>query len=152
MRRFFTTCFILILFFACTDDYDNPIPSYPVYIEVDFQTPRDKDLKGTPSFCVYTPKNKKARESIGFGGVLVVNTIYNEYKAFDLSCPNETNRNVIVEVQDDLNAVCPTCGSKFEVILNSSSGICIGGATKYSLRSYYVIRNGNNGMYVRNSQ
>ncbi len=151
MKRIFIVFCILTLAFSCTKEYDNPIPSYPVYIEVDFQTPRDKALKGTPSFCVYTPQNKKARESIGFGGVLVVNTIFNEYKAFDLSCPNEASRSVCVEVQEDLSAVCPTCGSKFQVILDSSSGLCFEGVSKHPLRPYYVAKNGSNGLYVRGS-
>ena len=152
MKHLFFACCIGALFFSCKDNYESSIPSfYQVYLDIDFQTPRDKDLKGIPSYKIYTESNiVKGKELIGFGGILVVHTIQGEYKAFDLACPKESRNSVRVYVDDDYNAVCPECGSKFEVILNSGSGMCIAGTAKYPLRSYMVIGSGSNKLTVRN--
>jgi nitrite reductase/ring-hydroxylating ferredoxin subunit len=108
-------------------------------------------LIGIPSYKIYTESNiVKGKELVGFGSVLVVHTMQGEYKAFDLACPKEANSAIRVYIDDDYNAVCPECGSKFEVILNSSSGMCIEGSAKYPLRYYLVIGSGSNKLIVRN--
>ena len=149
---FLVACCISALLFSCKDSHESPIPSYyQVYLDIDFQTPRDKDLKGIPSYQIYTEANiVKGKEMIGFGGILVVHALNGEYKAFDLACPKESNSSVRVHIEDDYNAVCPVCGSRFEVILNSSSGMCISGPAKYPLRYYQVIGYGSNKLIVRN--
>lgn len=148
-RILIISCFFFICF-SCGDNLeDHPIPSLPVYLEIDFQTPRDKGLKVPPSYSIYTSENKKLREYIGFGGVLVVYTMNYGYKAFDLACPLEAKRSVLVEMDDAYSAVCPSCGSKFEVILDSGSGMCTEGKAKY-LRPYTVTQSGNL-LIVRNN-
>ena len=148
-RILFFISFFLLSFYSCEDSLKNhPIPSYGVYLDLDLMTPRDKDLRTAPSYTIYTAKNLNLGERIGFGDIIVVKTMNNEYKAFDLACPHEAKRNVLVEV-DELNAVCPVCGSKFEISL-TGTGMCIEGESKYPLRPYQVIQHSSNRLTVRN--
>ena len=150
MRRSIILSCLCCLFITCTKDYYNPIPSRYVYIEVDLDF-RDKVLKSIPSYKIFTSNNTiRGKEYVGFGGVLVTHTLFDEYKAFDIACPHEVRTNAIIEIDDEYNAVCKICGSKFEVIQNYSSGISIGGPSKYPLRSYPIALRGNT-LIVRNN-
>ena len=136
MKRF-TIIYCLCLFFAtCTEEYYNPIPSLPVYLEVDL-TYRDKELRSIPSHKIFTLKNTIAgKERTGYAGVLVTYSMFGGYRAFDIACPHEARPDAVIEIDDDYNAVCQVCGSKYEVILNNGSGACIGGSSKNALRPY----------------
>ena len=115
MKRILMFCCILLSHLSCTDEYDNPIPVAPVYLNLDL-TFKDKELKAVPSYKEYTDKNINLTlgERRGYGGVLVVHTMLGEYKAFDRSCPNEVQAGITVEVDSEvLYATCPKCGSKY---------------------------------------
>ena len=137
MRRFFIISCLCVFFITCTKEYYNPIPSLPVYLEVDL-TFRDKILWQSPlSYKIFTPQNIiTGKERTGYAGVLVTSSIFGGYMAFDVACPNEARPDAVIEIDDDNNAVCKVCGSKYEVILNGGSGICTGGPSQYALRSY----------------
>ena len=127
---------MLAFFLTCTEEYNNPVPSLRVYIEVDL-TFRDKELQANAAYKIFTSKNTvSGKEVTGYAGVLVTHSIFGEYKAFDLACPNEVRRDATVEIDEEYNAVCKVCGSKYEVILNYGSGACIEGPSKYALRPY----------------
>ena len=152
-RSLFVISLFLLSVFSCEDSLENhPVPSYAVHLDLDLLTPRDKGIRIPPSYSIYTTENIiRGKEYIGFGSVIVVNTPFNGYKAFDLSCPYEAKRNILVEVDEDYNAVCPVCGSKFEILLNSSSGMCIEGKSMHPLRPYQVIQHSSNSLTVRNN-
>jgi hypothetical protein len=137
MKRIFIICSLLLLsHFSCTDEYDNPIPSFPVYLNLDL-TFEDKELKAIPSCKAYTDRdiNPALGERTGFGGVLVIHTVLGEYKAFDRACPYEVQAGVTVEVDDAvLYAVCPRCGSKYEI--GFGTGSRSEGVTTHGLRPY----------------
>ena len=136
MRRLIIISFLSVLLLTCTEEYNNPVPSFRVYIEVDL-TFRDKELQAVAAHKIFTSKNTvPGKEITGYAGVLVTYTMFGEYKAFDLACPNEVRREAIVEIDDDYNAVCKICGSKYEVIRTYGSGVCIEGPSKYALRPY----------------
>ena len=136
MRRIFILCCFCLFCLTCTKEYNNPIPSLRVYIEVDL-TFRDKELQAIADHKIFTSKNTvPGKEFTGYAGVLVTHSIFDEYKAFDLACPNEIRKDAIVEIDDEYNAICKVCGSKYEVILNYGSGACISGPSKYALRPY----------------
>ncbi|MDR3250193.1 MAG: hypothetical protein LBT42_00815, partial [Tannerella sp.] len=83
--------------FSCKEQ-KNPIPVARVYLNLDL-TFEDKALKAVPSYKIYTAKdvNIALGERAGYGGVLVVHTHLDEYKAFDLACPFEAKPSVTVE-------------------------------------------------------
>jgi nitrite reductase/ring-hydroxylating ferredoxin subunit len=142
MKRIFIICCILLSHLSCTDEYDNPIPVAPVYLNLDL-TYKDKELKTVPSYKEYTDRdiNPALGERRGFGGILVVYTMLGEYKAFDRACPNEVQANITVEVDNEiLYATCPKCGSKYEI--GFGTGSRSEGVTTHGLRSYSTTLNG----------
>jgi nitrite reductase/ring-hydroxylating ferredoxin subunit len=121
---------------------ENPLPRRAVNLKLDLMN-EDRALKTIPSFKEYTLQNINPQigERIGFGGVLVVHTVGDEYVAFDRACPYEVNSSVTVAVDADcLNAVCPKCGTKYD--LNLVPGAPNGKSQHYLLR-YTVVQNGN---------
>jgi nitrite reductase/ring-hydroxylating ferredoxin subunit len=104
----------------------------------------DKELRAIPSYKEYTDKsiNPGLGERRGFGGVLVVHTVLNEYKAFDRACPYEAQPGITVEVDNEiLYATCPKCGSKYEI--GFGTGAPSDGVSKYGLRPYNTALTGN---------
>ncbi|MDR1381256.1 MAG: (2Fe-2S)-binding protein [Tannerella sp.] len=149
MRRIILVCCLFLSYFSCTDEYDNPIPSFPVYLFLDL-TFEDKELKTIPSCKEYTDRNINPGlgERRGFGGVLVVHTVLNEYKAFDRSCPYEAQPGTVVEVDGEiLYATCPKCGSKYEI--GFGTGTPVEGPGKHGLRPYNTAQTGSK-LIVRN--
>lgn len=150
MRRLILSCCMSVLFITCTKEYTNPIPSLRVFLEVDLSY-RDKVLQGFNTYKVYTLNNTvHGKEYTGYAGVLVTHTIFGDFKAFDLACPNEVRKDAVVEIDDDYNAVCKICGSKYEVILNYGSGMCISGPSKNALRPYRTEHREKDILIVRN--
>jgi hypothetical protein len=141
MRRILIICCILISAASCKVE-ENPIPRVAVYLNLDL-TYEDKELKTIPSYKEYTAKNINIGigERAGFGGILVVHDHLGQYKAFDRACPFEATSSVTVKVDDDiLYAVCPKCGTTYEIGL--SNGVP-SGKSKHGLRQYNVVLNGN---------
>ncbi len=55
----------------------------------------------------------------GFGGVLLVSNIMNIPLAYDLACPVEVKNNIRIYIDTvKSQAVCPKCGSRFDVFDN----------------------------------
>ncbi|MDR3252974.1 MAG: (2Fe-2S)-binding protein [Tannerella sp.] len=141
MRRL---AFIMIALFAilsCGNE-ENPIPNLRVYLNLDL-TFEDRELKAIPSFKEYTVRdaNTALGEAVGFGGVLVVHTMTDEYRAFDRACPFEANSAISVAVDDVvLYAVCPRCGTKYDIGFGTGAP---SGASKHFLKQYNVIYSSN---------
>ena len=76
----------------------------------------------------------------GFGGVLLVSNIMNIPLAYDLACPVEANYNIRLYIdKEKLQAVCPQCGSRYDVY--DTPGYPISGPAaekKYGLQQYHV--------------
>ena len=149
MKRF---CLFLLLFavISCDKFGENPVYG-PVYLRLDLLN-RDKILQVAPSYKTYlysrpgVDYQPQQNERIGLGGLLVVHTAVNGYRAFDLACPNEQNPNpnTTVEVdKDGINAVCPKCGTVYEIW--HGTGMALEGK-KYGLRSYSITISGNSGI------
>jgi nitrite reductase/ring-hydroxylating ferredoxin subunit len=141
MRRFVFMLIASFAFLSCGDD-ENPIPDMRVYLNLDL-TFEDKELKAIPSFKEYTVKNVNLAlgEAVGFGGVLVVHTMTDEYKAFDRACPFEANSTIAVAVDDVvLYAVCPRCGTKYDIGFGTGAPT---GSSKHFLKQYNVIHSSN---------
>jgi len=150
MRRLILLSCLFFFFLTCTDEFKNPVPSWRVYLEVDLSF-RDKTLLPLLSYKIFNSKNTvPGKEHTGYGGVIVTLTTFGEYKAFDITCPNEVRKDAIIEIDEEYNAVCKVCGSKFEVMAVYGSGGCINGKTKYPLRPYSIPFKDNNTLIVRN--
>ena len=83
----------------------------------------------------------------GYGGVLLMMGLEMPM-AYDLSCPVEMSRDVILTINpDNYDAVCPRCGSRFNPLTGAGgplSGVAIN--NKVGMRQYRVLPS--NGGYV----
>jgi nitrite reductase/ring-hydroxylating ferredoxin subunit len=138
MKRYILLLCLSVL--AACEEPENPIPNYPVYLELDL-TFEDKELRKVPGSKVYTVRNINPNtERAGFGGVLVVHASDGLFYAFDLACPYEANNSILVEADENtLNAVCPKCGTKYDIAFGSGAPNGVG---RNYLKKYTVVNSG----------
>ncbi|OAV72260.1 hypothetical protein Barb4_00048 [Bacteroidales bacterium Barb4] len=133
-------CLIALWATACTKVEEIRIPYRPVYLELDLAF-EDRGLLELYSHRIYMPNDKTllAIEKTGFGGVLVFHGMdigFGAYQAYDAACPFEAKANTVVAVEDDIYAVCPVCGSRYDL---TAGGIpAPGSASTYRLHRYNV--------------
>ncbi len=147
---------VLLAASACNQVDDDRIPSLPVYINLSgagmWNSYGVSGVGISRSFINYQgvvspsgfPYN--ANTHVGFGGVLLIGAIDpftgdpNVPLAYDFSCPVERSQTVRVAVDpDNLEAVCPECGSHYNVVTAGGSpvsGPALTGKYKYGLRRY----------------
>ena len=117
MKRFLF-CLLISLVCSCSKIEESDIPYAPVYLELDLRF-GDKDLVGIYNHKSIT-KARTAGEKTGFSGVLVVCGIDNygnaAYYAFDLCCPHEAKKNIIIEADNAGKAICPECGTEYVLL------------------------------------
>lgn len=100
------------------------------------------------------------QSATGYGGVLLISgmdpftTATDLPLAYDLSCPVEVKPDIRVEIEGDLyEAVCPVCGSHYDVTMGGGaplSGPAATGDYRYGLRRYRCIPSGNGGYIITN--
>ncbi|MDE5997517.1 MAG: hypothetical protein K2G77_04810 [Muribaculaceae bacterium] len=141
---------------SCNQIDDDRIPSLPVYIDLSgagmWNTYGVSGIGISRNFIkhqgVLSPSNfpYNANTYVGFGGVLLIGGVDpftsepNVPLAYDLSCPVECSQTVRVTIDSEkLEAVCPVCGSHYDVIMAGGSpvsGPALTGKYKYGLRRY----------------
>jgi len=129
------TCLLL----SCDSPVISPVPSFPVNLELNINH-LDSDLVPALAAKSFT-EPRLSTDRLGFGGVLVVNGhgnngILNLF-AFDLACPYEVDRNVIVIPDDMGKARCPQCGSVYITMWGTGMPEKES-VSKYPLRSFAV--------------
>ena len=86
----------------------------------------------------------------GYGGVLLMMGL-DAPMAYDLSCPVEVSRDVILSINpENFDAVCPRCGSRFNPLTGAGgpmSGVAIN--NKVGMRQYRVMPS-NGGFVITN--
>lgn len=134
---------------ACHTIDDERVPVAPVNLV--FQTQAQWILYGTPAAMDYrsfirdsrVPANfpYTASSYTGFGGILLVGDVMGTPQAYDLCCPVECKKNIIVKIDPDDNflAKCNTCGSTYNVFSLLGHPVSGPAATEgYGLRRYHV--------------
>ena len=149
---------------ACNTLDDNRIPAYKVQIALN-----NAGLWNVYGVAAYgqhrdfiratgTPANFHFTETTytGYGGVLLIMGM-DPFDAgavvplaYDLSCPVECKPSIRVYIDDDtLDAICPVCGSHYDVTMAGGSptaGPALTGDVKYGLQRYRAVPQ--NGGYV----
>ncbi|MCH5228888.1 MAG: hypothetical protein J1F12_02705 [Muribaculaceae bacterium] len=102
----------------------------------------------------------KSGSATGFGGVLLIegidpiNALSAAPLAYDLACPVESKRDIIVHIDpENYVAVCNECHSTYDVTMGGGapiSGIAATGKYKYGLKVYRCIPSGYGGYYITN--
>lgn len=139
MKRFLS-CLLILLACSCSKFEESDIPYARVYLEIDLRY-NDKDLVGLYNHKSITAA-RTAGEMTGYAGVLVVCGIDSygntTYFAFDLCCPHEAKRNIIIEPNNTGTATCPECGTEYDIAAYGGTGTPTKGVSKYPLRRYAV--------------
>ena len=95
-----------------------------------------------------------ATSATGFGGVLLISGLELVPLAYDLACPVERDPKVRIDIDPETYfAVCPKCGSKYDVTMSYGapvSGIAATGKYKYELKNYRCIPSGYGGYLILN--
>ena len=106
---------LLLLLIACEDAVDSVVPRARVDLELNTRT-TGLPFEQNGYQLIATPPT--ASSYIGYGGILVIKgyTSNTEVYAFDLACPVENARTTRLTVHDGYKAVCPSCGSEFDMI------------------------------------
>lgn len=144
--------FVLLLVFvslvACVKEESQfTVPYAKVNFNVDVNGV-DSDLR--PFTHKVFLKGRVANEFVGFGGLLVFMSSQGDVYAFDLCCPYEDDKSVLVEPTGAGKAYCKKCQSLF--VLIEGLGYCESGPSKESLQKYNVIPNSQRGgvYYITN--
>lgn len=127
---------ISLVFLSCDGPGVNPVPSFPVYLELDIQGqyPHFVPDNGYQALLFHQARYDRT-EYVGYSGVLVWIDMQGKYQACDLCCPHCVIQNKPVEL-DGLFAVCPTCGEHYDL----SYGIAFPtkNISKFTLRKFSV--------------
>lgn len=132
---------------SCEKIDSNRIPYSPVNIELDNDGLWNtygvhsigENRQFVKSLKIPANYNYTALTYTGFGGVLLIGAPDNTPLAYDLCCPVEASSSVRVYVNGKLEAQCPKCGSRYDVLY--LSGAPIDGLAvdrKLGLQRYHV--------------
>lgn len=145
----------LILFFlflfaltSCTKEDESPLPNRYVCFEIDLDYwDRDLEKNGYKIFNVESvpagrPQSVCQRLGFGFGGIVVVRSVDNNFVPLDLACPYEVRGDVRVNVvAKDNKMVCPKCNSEFE-LTGEMPGRKLKGPAVYNMKKYECVPSG----------
>lgn len=167
----------IILFIAgvftlagCNTVDDDRIPNMPVSInlgDIGLWNTYGVSGFGSNRIFIYNPSTRipagfpyVTSSATGFGGVLLISgmdaysTTTDIPLAYDLACPVERNRNILVYIDDSTYvAVCPECNSTYDVTMGGGaplSGPAATGKYKYGLRRYACYPTGAGGYIISN--
>lgn len=116
---------LAIPFASCTDNIQSSIPDYPVNLDLNL-TSTYPNFRAPNQFIVYDKRINEI-DRIGYGGIIIYSGLDLNYYAFDMACPYEAKRTILVHPDTTglPQVICKTCGSIFDVsygIGNPSSG------------------------------
>ena len=131
---------------SCGEEQPKNIMGEPVDFTINLNA-WDKELRSPYAIKTFTTPRAEGLQ-IGLGGLLVISNgndiigpnIYG-LLAYDLACPYEKNKNVLLSVEDIENktmAVCKKCGSTFNII---DFGIKENGPSETGLQRYNAWHN-----------
>jgi Rieske Fe-S protein len=120
------------------NDFFTPVQ---VYLNINLSLPNYTILTNTQGF-VYEPGGNK--------GIIIYHTVFNEFVAFDRTCPHNPGDNCSMVSVDSSStffrcgqyspAWVPCCNSKFD----PATGSPLEGPAKRALKQYFVKQDGNN--------
>lgn len=116
---------------SCFNEDDDVVPWVEVKVRINTLDAKYIDLQSDNGRVVV--------KDCGYGGngIIVYHTFDNNFNAFDCTCTYEVSDTcaVVLDEGNIAGAVCPVCGSKFELI---NCGMPTSGKARHSLKSYRV--------------
>jgi hypothetical protein len=144
-----TTLLTLGLSVAACDDSltESPVPMPPTVryscnvelINAIQQQTAQANLNTPGGYVLISSKssNLSANDYVGWGGLLLIQSYEGTYYAFDLACPycykNPAGHITRLRMADALTAACPTCDSRFGVLIYGSPAPTAGPANEENL-------------------
>lgn len=116
-------CVVAVSLTSChhIDNHRLPVS----YVNVTFQTVGQWDIYGVAGAGLYRtfilPEKipagfpYTAMSATGLGGILLCSTYIGTPVAYDLACPVECRASIRVFINDDNEAECPVCHSRYDV-------------------------------------
>lgn len=147
MRKALLFLVLLLGAVSCGDSFHSSIPDVTKFtfevnlVQANFQSIRNQGQ--------YVPVAKNEHNvKLGFGGLIIGNSYYNGYCAFDAACPVEASSDVVVALTTDGlgKAVCPKCKTIYDL---NNYGAPNGVGTEY-LKHYYITVVNEDKLYVSN--
>jgi len=132
----------LCLLCACNNEVvNNNIPYAPVSFTIDTGLAgADKELGFDGNCRCYDSKHPAALSTsygqYGYSGVVVVRAYDSKLYAFDLCCPYEAQKDIVLNSDGCYFVSCPVCGSQFEI--GNGSGRVSKGPASQPLKNYKV--------------
>lgn len=151
--RFFLITTALVFSITSCNKENDVIPDVYVDFTIDIFDPQFVNLNalgGSDTIDAHT--NNWGARSAGYGGNgIIVTAGVNEFYAYDRTCPHDYEvNNTSVQIRiDKINfakAVCPSCGTVYELL---SYGTPSSGIGRYPLKNYKTSFDGRN-IWVRN--
>jgi hypothetical protein len=140
--------FLFFFFVSCGKEEQRIIFSFPVNFTIDLNR-YDHSLRNPLAYKVFRENDRRTpTDKMGFGGLLIVSGFNDDIFAFDLACPCERRRDVIVAPTADGTAVCAACKSVF--ITSFGLGTVQSGVVRAPLQRYRVFPQGAGVFLVRN--
>ena len=129
MKRIAIIALIAVAMAACTKVENHRIPYSSVNIALDNTGLWDTYGVHALGDCRIFNKSQKipanfaytAMTFTGYGGVMLVAGVDNTPLAYDCCCPVECAPGITLFFNSELEAECPTCGSRFDVINGTGS-------------------------------
>ncbi len=127
--KIFIISLLISTFIGC-DDYDNWIPNVRVDRRLDLNT----------ELATLGLLQARMIDNEGVNGILLFRLEDRQFNAFDRTCPFQPEDNCAVDFDDaELKAVCPCCGSEFELFYN---GDILKGPARRPLKQYRTVIEG----------
>ncbi|MDD2512826.1 MAG: hypothetical protein PHH64_02515 [Proteiniphilum sp.] len=138
IRKMVTACLLLMMAVSCGEEpLRNTLPFAPASFRVDLNGV-EHDLWNPLAYKMFTEENRRfASDRFGYAGLLVVAGADGTLYAYDLCCPHEDSKNVVVVPEANGKARCPSCGSLYVTLYGLGS--LESGPGKESLQRYRVV-------------
>lgn len=137
MRRLIFSLLFLVGFVAtsCNDTPPTSIPNIYVYLECSLAQSQYAPIR-TPNQFIAVQRDLK-NIPVGYAGLLIGQSPFNGYCAYDMCCPVETTRSVAVHLKAGALgiAVCNKCGEEYDL---ANGGYPMKGIGKEYLKRYTV--------------
>lgn len=144
MRKIHYICLPLLLLAltTCHTDInvDSPVPKCTVNFALNIMV--DAPILNTQGGFYTVTSPMKYGQYIGYSGLLIVHGFDDKFYCYDLCCPTECKREIMIEPEIDGTAKCKECDTMYDI--GFGSGMPQKGSSKYRLRKYRVIVSGYN--------
>ncbi len=132
--------FLMLLLFSCSSNRTNRNPflqEIGFRFDANLNLPLYSPLTNTGSVVLVTS------ESIGTRGVFIINTGFNQFRAFEASCPNHAPNNCSTMVLDGQVATCSCEGYQYSLFTGQQLNRPDDGNRYYDMLEYRATFGGN---------